>query len=398
MSDTAVCEVGPAAVRRVCRGAGESIRWADPRWAAAALDGGDDPLTLFGDEPVTVETAWRNTLEPLVAGVDDALLIHPSWWPATRIGAVAGAAGQLVGRVVARPRSWLLSRPAFVLPVVEIGPRHVVVTLGDGLPGSVENRTAAPDAVAAAVAQVVLRALPSSPVLVDGPAAVPGAVALAALIGARLRAVGRPVRLVDEHRILSAAADLFTVATGTADKCTDAEETRGRGLLATAVAGLLVAGTLVAVNWPGRQAPASPSTSLVEGRVALRIPTDWRVRRITTGPGSARVQVTSPTDGDAALHITQSLVGGDLAATAATMRQAIDAQAPGLFVDFQPADVRAGRPAVSYREMRPGHEIRWAVLLDGGVRISVGCQSAPGREVVVTAACEQAIGTAHHIE
>jgi type VII secretion-associated protein (TIGR03931 family) len=387
-----VCEIGPGDVRRIDGDARASTRRADPAWAAAALDGADDPLTLLGDRPVAVESAWHTTLEPLVAGADEALLIHPSWWSATRIGAVGSVAGQLVDRVVMRPRSWLLSSPTQASPVVEIAPRHVVVTGRDGAPLSVQTRAAAPDVVADTVARAVLRAAPRDPVWIDGPAAIPGAVALAALIGARLRTAGCPARVVDEHRILSAAASL------PADP-DDAEEPRVRSRMpvVAAAGGVLAAAALVVGLWPGRSASA-PSTALVEARVTLQIPADWMVRRITTGPGSARVQVSSPADDEAALHITQSpVLTADLAGAAATLREAIAGQPRGVFVDFRPADVRAGRPAVTYREVRPSHDIRWAVLLEGGVRISIGCQSAPGRESAVTAACEQAVGTAHQI-
>ena len=45
---------------------------------------------------------------------------------------------------------------------------------------------------------------------------------------------------------------------------------------------------------------------LVEGRVALTVPASWLTQRVIAGPGSARVQVTSPSDPEVALHVTQS--------------------------------------------------------------------------------------------
>ena len=54
----------------------------------------------------------------------------------------------------------------------------------------------------------------------------------------------------------------------------------------------------------------------------------------------------------------------------------------------------AGRPAIAYRETRPGTVVRWSVLIDGSTRIAVGCQSAPDREVAVRAACDQAVRSA----
>ena len=98
------------------------------------------------------------------------------------------------------------------------------------------------------------------------------------------------------------------------------------------------------------------------------------------------------------LHITQSRVPtADLAATADTLRSAVEVQPPGVFVDFNPDDRRAGRPAVTYREVRPGHDIHWAVVVAGRMRISIGCQSAPGQAEHIEAACEQAIRSAREI-
>ena len=76
--------------------------------------------------------------------------------------------------------------------------------------------------------------------------------------------------------------------------------------------------------------------------------------------------------------------------SAEQVRAALDAEPPDVFVDFNPADQRSGRPAVTYREIRPGREIAWTVLLSGRVRIAIGCQRAPG-------ACAEAIASAREI-
>ena len=60
------------------------------------------------------------------------------------------------------------------------------------------------------------------------------------------------------------------------------------------------------------------------------------VQRITSGPGSARVQVTAPDDSTAVL-ITQSQVrkGETLSATSATLRNALDDQQAAIFSAVQ---------------------------------------------------------------
>ena len=143
----------------------------------------------------------------------------------------------------------------------------------------------------------------------------------------------------------------------------------------------------------------TPTTYLVEGRVALTVPANWPTERVVGGPGSARVQVTSPSDPEVALHVTQSPVAGEtLSGTAERLKRAIDAEPAGVFVDFNPDGTSAGRPAVTYREVRAGHQVWWTVLLDGVVRISVGCQSRPGGEDAVRDVCEQAVRSAHAVQ
>nr|WP_240163135.1 type VII secretion-associated protein [Mycolicibacterium sphagni] len=145
-------------------------------------------------------------------------------------------------------------------------------------------------------------------------------------------------------------------------------------------------------------APAPDAVDVVEGRVTLRIPTHWALTRITAGPGSRRIQASSPTEPNVAVHVTQSYAPGEtLDRTADVLRQAVAEQPAGVFVDFNPADHRGGRPAVTYREVRVGRDIRWTVVLDGSTRISVGCQSAAGREDTVAQVCDSAIESAREL-
>ncbi|MGB9308134.1 MAG: type VII secretion-associated protein, partial [Mycobacterium sp.] len=145
-------------------------------------------------------------------------------------------------------------------------------------------------------------------------------------------------------------------------------------------------------------AQIAPTTFLVEGRVALTVPANWPTQRVLAGPGSARVQITSPSDPEVALHVTQTPVAGEtLGSAAERLKRAIDAEPAGVFVDFNPTGSSAGRPAVTYREVRAAHQVRWSVLVDGAVRISVGCQSRPGGDDAVRQVCEQAVRTAHAV-
>lgn len=84
----------------------------------------------------------------------------------------------------------------------------------------------------------------------------------------------------------------------------------------------------------------------------------------------------SPADPEAVVHVTQVRVkpAETLAATAETLRAAMEKEPQGAFTDFRADDRRMDRPAVTYTEVREGHDIAWTVLLDGDLRIGVGCQ------------------------
>jgi type VII secretion-associated protein (TIGR03931 family) len=390
---TAVCEIGPVSVRRWGCDAAEPASQAT---VAAALDAGDDPLILLGERAVAVDDVWHALLAPLLHGTDKAVLVHPSWWTPLRIAVVDTVARTLSGDVVTKPRSWLLAVVAREAPVVEIGPQVVVVTVGEGVPVAIQTRALAPGLVADSVVREILRDAEAGPVWLDGPAGVPGAEVLGVLIGDRLRAAGRAVWRVDDRHLARAAVGLVKH-----EEVPDDSPRRGRRRLLVATGCAVLTVVLAAAAWGGTRADrpvTSRTTALVEGRVTMQIPADWVVQRITAGPGSARIQVVSPTDGETALHMTQSSVRDDsLDAAAAILRRAIDAQPSGVFVDFHPSDVRGDRPAVTYREIRQGHDIRWTVLLDGAVRISIGCQSAAGAEHNIAVVCEQAVRSAHEI-
>jgi type VII secretion-associated protein (TIGR03931 family) len=108
--------------------------------------------------------------------------------------------------------------------------------------------------------------------------------------------------------------------------------------------------------------------------------------------------VVSPVDRIDAIHVTQSRVpdGQTLAAAAEALATALAEQPDGIFVDFTPAGERAHRPAVTYREIRPDRRIDWTVLLDGDVRIAIGCQGAADRPGPA-APCDRAIRSAHAV-
>lgn len=169
---------------------------------------------------------------------------------------------------------------------------------------------------------------------------------------------------------------------------------RRRAALLTMTAVLALAGMAVAIRL-GPLPNRPPAISVEEGRMAVRIPQHWHVERITRGPGSRRLQATDPDDREIAVHLTSAYAPETtLAQAAEALTHAIEAEPPGVFVALQPQAEVAGRPAVTYLELRPGRVIAWSVVLAGATRISVGCQFPPGREAEVRAVCDEAVRSA----
>lgn len=387
-----VIEAGPASVRRICCDDGATV---EVEVAAAALVGIDDPVALVGGRPVSVETLWRDALRALACGPGEGMLVvHPSWWPAARVGVLSSAAQAVMKSAVTQPRSALLAQAAPEATVmVEIADRMVVVSGAEvvAVPCRGEPRHTADE-----VADVVA-AMTAAVVLIDVANRATEAAGLAAVLLAR----GHSVVRVDDAWLVRlakvAAREGFAESRPRARDAQTGTRMWVRLVAAGVVFAVPAAATLT--HQHGSPVPVASTTFLVEGQVALVVPVGWPTQRVIGGPGSARVQVTSPTDPELALHLTQSSVLGEtLAGTAQRLQQAIETEPAGTFVDFNPAGVSAGRQAVTYRELRAGHDVWWTVWLDGSVRISVGCQSRAGAQDTIRQVCEQAIRSAHALE
>lgn len=410
-----ILEAGPGTIRRSCCGTSEAGDNDAGEIAREALAAVDDRVALLDGRPVAVDSLWRTALRSVqCADGDGLLLVHPSWWPSARVDRVTRAAKTFGDDALARPRSWLLARapearrdPGAAV-VVEIAERLVAIT---GAEVAAIPRVAEAHSVAEGVATAIA-GMTAAVVLIDAPSTVTGAPALAALIAAAVQRSGRAAVEIGDARLArlarSAASTPHDVTESAVGAGTSGVRSRARmagGLAAAAVVLTVLplaisSGAPRAGHGPSPSAalPMAPATFVVEGRVVLTVPSDWSAQRVIAGPGSARVQVTSPADPEVALHITQSRVPGEtLSGTAERLKRAIDAEPTGVFVDFNPSGSSAGRPAVTYREVRATHQVRWTVLLDGPVRISVGCQSRPADPEAVRAACEQAVRSAHAI-
>lgn len=379
-----VVEVGPATVR----GPAE----VPVRLVTAALECIDDEIALLDDQPVAVDALWGEVLRSVLPdSVDMVTLICPTWWPSPRVERVRKAASATCSNVVVLQRAHVVTVDVpGDATVVEIAADFVVV-VRDQTVIAVEPRLGEHADIAGSVAEAIDA---TATVFLDAPVGVAGAPELGAAIAECLRADGVPATPIHADRTLTAQP---RPATSSSPNRTSHGRRMPRTSVAAAVISmaLLLAGLGVGSEMRG-SSPEVPMTLLVEGRVAVKVPASWTVQRVVSGPGSARVEVTAPGEA-AAVLVTQSRVrrGETLSEAAKTLRGALDDQRVGVFSGFNPQDRRGDRPAATYRELREGRHVDWAVFVDGGVRIGIGCQSTTGDEDAVRYACEEAVRSAH---
>jgi type VII secretion-associated protein (TIGR03931 family) len=374
-----VVEVGPGTVR--------GPNDVEMQWVSAALECIDDDIALIDDCPVAVADVWGEVLGAAVGGsVDELVLVFPTWWTSSRIELVCDAAQRVATNVAELTRAEVLSDGR--AHVIEITGEFVVVSW-PGVDGFGVVNPDDPGAVASEVGA-------SGTAVVDAPAGIEGADRLAVAIAERLRANGVSASIAGRDLMRRAAA--VGAREGVVDEGSPGRRDR-RGVAVFAGAAVCAAGIGAGFAVPGPAAVGMPVTLLIEGRVGVTVPVQWAVQRVTTGPGSARVQVISPSDADIVLHVTQSSIPSHftLATVADMLRTALAQEPDGVFVGFNPADSRAGKPAVTYWENRAEHQVEWTVLVDDDVRIAIGCQNGQGREQLVREVCDQAIRSAHAV-
>ncbi|BCI51917.1 type VII secretion-associated protein [Mycolicibacterium litorale] len=363
-----VVEVGPTTIR----GPGS----VDDELAEVAVESIDDTVMLVDDRPVAVRSVIADLIRS-AAGSGDAPLtvVHPSWWSGRRVGSLLASAHDVDRTATVATRAELFGGDRAA--VVEIAADHVAVVTT----GICTITRCGDDATCAAV----LRELPCAvEVFVDLPPLVGGDALVSAIVAA-LRDRGVSVtRIPAPTREPTAAAPQ--------------RPRRWAPVLAGALLAAVCLGA-AAVTRDTAPAPGEPTALLVEGRVGVVVPALWTAHRITEGAGSARVQITSPSDPAVALHVTQSVLPRPqtLEQVADALRDALQTEDGQVFTDFRAADQRGGRAAATYRERRAKHQTEWAVLADGPLRIAIGCQSPPGRADAVRAACEAAVHSAHAV-
>lgn len=367
--------VGPAAV---C-GPGA----VDAELAVAAFGCIDDDVGLLRSRVIDTQRIWDELLGHATGG-DPAVLtvVCPSYWPANRIDRVRKAGRSTADDVRLRERREVLREVAGrgECAVVEVGEDLVVVSV-PGYP-PVAIRRSRP-----ALAQLVSRRLgPAVPVIIDVPTGIVGASDVAADISTVLGRKGFDV-------VCLSCRDLVRDTAAVSVR----KPWKVRVMTAVAAAVAVVALLRAVSSGPTptslEAVPQPELTWLVEGEVAIEVPARWTVDRVLSDRGSARVQVFSPDEPSSVIHLTQTSISGatTLADNARVLRTAVAGVRTGVIVDFTEGTA-SGRDAITYREVRGDRVVQWAVLLDRGVRIAIGCQGPS-----IAAQCDAAIRSAHRL-
>ncbi|MFC0314933.1 type VII secretion-associated protein [Gordonia phosphorivorans] len=174
---------------------------------------------------------------------------------------------------------------------------------------------------------------------------------------------------------------------------------RGPRLLVAAVVVVVVALGLVGVvaRWP-RQAAADVAAARV-GPVEVTVPGGWRRTELSgdrpdDGRG-LRAVFAAGEDGRRLIVVVTALrAGSDRAAVAASLAHRIAQRGDEVVVEFAASSTYGGRQVISYREAPvSGAAVRWYVVVDGGLQISVGCQEGTGGHRI-DEACRRAVGSA----
>ncbi|MDJ0452667.1 type VII secretion-associated protein [Gordonia amicalis] len=387
------------------------------------------PLLLAVDEMTVVldgrrrhlRQAWQQAFDEMGVHASDPgrplIVGHPSTWGHRRASSLADAGGRRAGQapLTLLPRAVLIARshaditvrrcavvetthlpepphdPARPRPAawdVQIVRRHPqgwdiersgVIEPGDR---EAEGLSIIDDAVEA--------------VFVDGddPREVAAATELVAAhaIAGRVVPVDRDLLVRLGRRTGGVADDAVPVADGPAMPAPDASRRRSRRVLAgAAAAAVVVVAVAFGVGWWQRDDPAPAAAEVAVGRATLSVPGNWRESGqdtpsgdTTDDPTTTRAVFVSADDGRRIIAVLTELRDGSTRQSVATsLRNRIDQRGDDVVTEFS-ADTRyAGRDVISYREApASGSAIRWYVIVDDGLQVSIGCQAGTAAESV----------------
>lgn len=415
-------------------GAGPDVR--------ALLDGIDAEQLVTGTALVPAEQRWAEFFATATrsAGRRPLLVGYPSAWGTVRSGVLRRASRAVSGQVTFEPRAVLIARShadVTVTRCVVIETTHLPTYLAATRPDAPHRRRWD--------VQRLRRGphgweIERSGVLVTVGCEHTDAAAVDAVLDDRVEAVyvdggdqtevASAVELIAEHAVIGRVVGVdrrligrwgaATTATGARDPAPGPAGATPAALVSPAdpaghhasrhrwwwasgaVLALTVIVTAMLVGLVQREPPVAPESGPVTvGRTTLTVPADWH-RADPPAPGTAsppptqsRTVFVAPDDG-ARILLVQSPVraGSTQASVASSLRNRIGQRGDDVVSEFSPSTRFAGRDVISYREAPvSGAPIRWYVLVDHDLQVSIGCQTGTGG-VPVDPACADAVAHA----
>ncbi|MGV9710584.1 type VII secretion-associated protein [Gordonia sp. NPDC003424] len=141
---------------------------------------------------------------------------------------------------------------------------------------------------------------------------------------------------------------------------------------------------------------AHPQETVTIGRTSLAVPADWRRSELGAGtPDASRIVFAGRDDGRRIL-VVQSEVRSDstLASVATSLTNRIRQRGDDVVTEFSSSTRFMGRDVISYREApASGSGIRWYVLVDDALQVSIGCQAGTAGQSV-DRECQTAVSSA----
>ncbi|MGW0037104.1 type VII secretion-associated protein [Gordonia sp. NPDC003376] len=385
------------------------------------MDAIDADRIVVGGVPVVVEQQWTEIFTLWSTTCGASLIIgHPSTWGAVRAGVLRRAAARVASGIEIVPRVVLIARSHTDTTVSRCA--VVETTHVPGYPdGSVPTwdvqrlRRSGGDWAIEASAVVTLAETGADRtevesavddgievVFVDGTN--PGERAAAADVIGHHTVAGRILEV--DPGLISRWGGRTRRASSGADLVSDpaaepAASRRLRWIWVAAACATAVAALAAAVGIRQHDGPSAPRIDQVTvGRTTLTVPGGWHrsdppAPSGATGSGTqTRTVFTAGDDGTRILLVQSPVRAGSTAATVATsLHNRIRQRGDDVVTEFSPSTRYAGRDVISYREAPvSGAPIRWYVLVDDDLQVSVGCQGGTGAETV-DGPCAEAVAS-----
>lgn len=153
----------------------------------------------------------------------------------------------------------------------------------------------------------------------------------------------------------------------------------------------LIALAVVGLTWP--RGVHERSTDVVVDDVALTVPHDWRRSSVTGADDAPDRTVFVDADDGRRLLVVRSAVRSTatLESVATSLSNRIGQRGDDVVTEFSSSTRYGGREVISYREAPgSGSAVRWYVVVEDGVQVSIGCQGGDAGESV-DGACQRAV-------